>query len=355
MYGGIGVVAKSIKAALEPSCRVSVWQHPPFWPRPYRIAKVAAQLFLGSRKPPDFVIYDHVHLAVLHAIIPKLRSVPYAVFIHGVEVWQSLEGRRREALLGASVLIANSATTVATTRRVNPWLPKVEIAWLGTPGTPQQIDPGKLPPTALIVGRMSSPERFKGHDAVMNTWPLIRAAVPDSKLLIVGTGDDEARLRRRVQQEHLEAIQFCGRLSDKERDRAYCSSRLLFYPSEQEGFGLAGIEAAAFGIPFLGMAGTVAEELFPAGNGLVLAKDLNAKSIAEVAIPVLTDSQLASTLGAAARKRVHSTFLGEHFAVRFRRALRNVLPFHSRDERFPADNLTSQSGESLLSTKEAVG
>ena len=335
-YGGIGVVAKSIKAALEPTCRVMVWQHPPFWPRPFRIAKVAAHLFLGSQNPPDFVIYDHVHLAVLHAIIPKLRSVPYVVFIHGVEVWQPLGGRRREALLGASLLVANSATTVATTRRVNPWLPQVEVAWLGTPGATQQVDPGKLPPIALIVGRMSSPERYKGHDAVLNAWPLIRAAVPEAKLVIVGTGDDEARLRRRVEQERLEAIHFCGRLSNEERDRVYCSSRLLCYPSEQEGFGLAGIEAASFGVPFLGLAGSVAEELFPDGNGVVLAKDLNPASIAEAAIPVLTDSQLASRLGAAARKRVHSTFLEEHFAGRFRKALSKVLPAGSDRLSIPA-------------------
>lgn len=336
-YGGIGVVARSIKTALDPYCRVSVWQHPPFWPRLLRITKVATNLFLGSQNPPEFVIYDHVHLAVLHASVPKLRDLPYAVFIHGVEVWQPLTNRRREALLGAAVLIANSSTTVTAARKSNPWLPKVEVAWLGVAGSAQQIDPGKLPPTALIVGRMSSPERYKGHDAVMNAWPHIRAAVPDAKLVIVGTGDDERRLRLRVEQENLEGIQFRGRLSDEERNRAYCSARLLFYPSHQEGFGLAGLEAAAFGVPFLGLSGTVAEELFPDGNGVVLAKDLAPQSIADAAIPILTDSPLASRVGAAARHRVQSTFLERHFATRFRRALGSALPTAPDEQSSPAD------------------
>lgn len=342
-YGGIGVVAKSIKAALDPYCGVSVWQHPPFWPRPLRVVKVATHLFLGSQMPLDFVIYDHVHLAVLHATIPKLRSLPYGVFIHGVEVWQALTNRRREALLGAAVLIANSATTVAAARKANPWLPNVEVAWLGVPGTSQHVDPGKLPPTTMIMGRMSSPERYKGHDAVMNAWPLIRSAVPDAKLVIVGTGDDEPRLHSRVKKEKLEAIQFRGRLSDQERDRAYCSTRLLFYPSQQEGFGLAGLEAAAFGVPFLGLAGTVTEELFPDGNGVVVAKDLTPQSIAEAAIPVLTDSQLASRLGAAVRRRVQSTFLEEHFAARFCRALGRVLPIAADGQPSPAGKKTLAS------------
>src|SRR5208282_2949845 len=47
-YGGIGVVAKSIKTALDPTCDVSVWQHPPFWPRSVRVARVAVQVFIGS-------------------------------------------------------------------------------------------------------------------------------------------------------------------------------------------------------------------------------------------------------------------------------------------------------------------
>lgn len=331
-YGGIGVVAKSIQSALEPYCQVLVWQHPPFWPRPLRIGKIAAHVLLGSRHPPDLVIYDHVHLAVLHAMVPRFRSVPYAVFIHGVEVWQTLGGRRREALLGASVIVANSATTVSATRKANPWLPEAELAWLGIRGSSQRVDPGKLPPNTLIVGRMSSPERYKGHDAVMNAWPLIRAAVPDAQLTIIGTGSDEPRLRRRVQEEKLTGIRFLGRVSDAERDRAYCSSRLLFYPSEQEGFGLAGIEAASFGVPFMGLAGTVTAELFPDHNAVVLAKDLAPETIAQAAIPILTDSSLATRVGEEARKRVQSTFLEEHFARRFRRAISQVLPLGAEQD-----------------------
>jgi phosphatidylinositol alpha-1,6-mannosyltransferase len=199
---------------------------------------------------------------------------------------------------------------------------------------------------------MASPERYKGHDAVMNAWPLIRAAVPDATLAIVGTGADEERLRRRVRDEHLEGIRFTGRLSDQQRDLAYCSSRLLFYPSQQEGFGLAGIEAASFGVPFMALAGTVTAELFPDGNGIVLAKDLKPESIAEAAIPVLTNSQLASRLGAAARKRVHSTFLEEHFAKRFRRALAPILPVDSEEVKEREKQL-SQNERVLCARNEA--
>jgi phosphatidylinositol alpha-1,6-mannosyltransferase len=302
---------------------------------------VATQVFFGSLNPPDLVIYDHVHLAVLHGSIPTLRRIPYVVFLHGVEVWEPLVGRRREALLGANLLIANSATTVTATRAVNPWLPNVEVVWLGVSVTPQPIEAGLSSPVGLIVGRMSSPERYKGHDAVMDAWPLIREAVPGAKLVIVGTGDDAPRLRRRVKEEHLQAIEFRGRLSDAERDLAYRSARLLFYPSDQEGFGLAGVEALAFGVPLLALKGTVAEELFPNGEGVVVARDLGRDSIAEAAIPVLTDARLASSLGHAGRARVQSTFLEEHFALRFRRALAQLIPSVDDDEKTPTKEAVS--------------
>ena len=106
----------------------------------------------------------------------------------------------------------------------------------------------------------------------------------------------------------------------------YQSSRLLFYPSKQEGFGLASAEAASFGVPVLGLAGTVIEELFPEGTGAILARDWGKHSIAQSAIPVLADSQLASTLGRAAWNRVQNNFLEEHFAERFRRALSSLIP-----------------------------
>jgi glycosyltransferase involved in cell wall biosynthesis len=117
-------------------------------------------------------------------------------------------------------------------------------------------------------------------------------------------------------------------LSNSDRDRVYRSSRLLFFPSKQEGFGVASAEAASFGVPVLGLAGTVVEELFPNGTGAIFARDLAKHSIAEAAIPVLADSRLASSLGRAAWNRVQNNFLEEHFAQRFRRILSSLIPLY---------------------------
>jgi glycosyltransferase involved in cell wall biosynthesis len=294
-----------------------------------RLGLAYGRVFLGSLNQPDLVIYDHTHLAVLHAAIPSLRDLPYSVFLHGVEVWEPLHGRRSEALLGASLLLSNSTTTESTARIANPWLPKVEVVWLGVPSQPDPINRTAAPPIGLMVGRMVSSERLKGHDAVLDAWPQIRSAVSDAKLLIVGTGDDQGRLQRRVQNEQIHGVEFCGRLDNAQRDRLYRSSRLLFLPSKQEGFGIVAAEAASFGVPVLGLAGTVIEELFPDGCGIRLANTWESHNIAQAAIPVLADPQLARALGNAAWTRVQHCFLEEHFAKRFRRALAKLVPAYA--------------------------
>jgi len=327
--GGIGVVAQLIASALEKDSDLAVWRHHASWPRFARIPAAVGRTLWGSLKTPDFVLYDHIDLAILHAIIPRLQPVPYAVFLHGIEVWKPLGGRRREALLGASLLLVNSATTETEARVLNPWLPKVEVTWLGVKRPPILADVGSNPPVALVVGRMVDSERLKGHDAVIDAWPLIKSAIPDAKLMFVGTGNDKDRLQNRVQAEHMAGVEFCGRIDDAQRDQMYRSCRMLFYPSRQEGFGLAGVEAASFGVPLLGLAGTVTEELFPAGTGAVIAKDSARETIAEAAIPVLKSAQYATQLGQAALARVNAVFLEEHFAGRLRRALTPLLPAYA--------------------------
>ncbi|MBV9182051.1 MAG: glycosyltransferase family 4 protein [Acidobacteria bacterium] len=323
--GGIGVVSQMIVSALTPACQVSLWRHHIGLARPLRTVLLAARASLAGVRALTFIFYEHLHLAVLHQVIPRLNGLPYGVFLHGMEAWTPVVGKRRQALLRANILLANSETTVRKARAANPWLPEIKIVWLGVPRRDHPARPGELPPHGITVGRTVSTERLKGHDRVLDAWPLIVSGVPDARLTIVGSGNDLQRLKKRAQKEQLGGVDFTGRIGDPARNQLYLRSRLLFCLSQQEGFGLAAVEAAASGIPILALAGTVIEELFPAGNGVVQVVDLRPESIAQAAIPVLTDSGLANLLGAAARKRVAACFTEDHFQSRFRAAISPFL------------------------------
>jgi len=69
---------------------------------------------------------------------------------------------------------------------------------------------------------------------------------------------------------------------------------------------------------------------------------LGRHSIAQAAIPVLADPQLASKLGRAAWNRVQNNFLEEHFAERFRRALSSLIPAYGMGD--PASRPAEKPG-----------
>lgn len=58
---------------------------------------------------------------------------------------------------------------------------------------------------------MASFERLKGHDPVLDAWPEVRKSIPVANLLIVGSGDDQARLRRRTAREQIAGVEFLRR------------------------------------------------------------------------------------------------------------------------------------------------
>lgn len=311
--------------ALDAHHDVQLWRNDVRFPRVIRQAAVVGRAWTSVK--PDFVFYGHVFLSAVHAVTPRLRNIPYGVFLHGQEVWGPLRERHRKAMEGAAVLVANSQFTVERARAANPWLPEVRIAWLGVAAdVPLVPDAGKLGPVALMVGRVVSSERGKGHDEVLNAWPSVRAAVPNARLVIVGEGDDRGRLEARVAAEDIAGVEFRGFVTDEERDRLYGQTRAFLFPSRQEGFGLVAAEAAAHGVACLTLRNSVFDELFPEGSGAVFANSTSPGDLAAPIIRLLSDDAFAREAGVAARRRVETCFTEEQFMTRFRGALRPLVP-----------------------------
>ena len=321
-HGGVGVVASQVMEALAERYQVSARDHD------YRAGKLRRRtallgttLHLALHARQSFLFYCHIDVAQTQALLPPFAQSPYALFLHGMEVWKPLGFPKRKTIEQAALLMANSAETVRRTREFNPWLPPVRVVHLGV-GEPLAVDtrsPRK--PYALIVGRMAENERMKGHDEILNAWTAIQAGVPAARLLVAGSGDDRARLEGRVRQEQVPNVDFLGFISDEEKERLMRECAVFLFPSRQEGFGLAAVEAAAAGMAVVAFRGTVMQVLFSENDGVTFADSADQKSLLATVVPLLGDPIESRRRGLVASAHVRSRFLERHFHARLLAAL----------------------------------
>jgi len=275
------------------------------------------------RHRPDRVLFDLVGLARAIVLpLPGLALRDYSVFVHGIELATAGQAGRARALRGARILLANSEFTAASLRRAFPDLgERVRVV-------PLCIDPDKVArweasarpiasrePAALIVGRMWSEERGKGHDELISVWPTVRARFPTAELWIVGSGDDRARLEAKASELGVaRGVRFLGRVSDAELGELYRRASLFAMPSRQEGFGLVYAEAMWHGLPCLGSTEDAAGQVIADGETGVLVPYGDVAAIGDAIVALLGDPVRTAKLGEAARRRALAHFSYDRFS-----------------------------------------
>ena len=104
----------------------------------------------------------------------------------------------------------------------------------------------------LTVARLDPGEGYKGYDRVMRALPAIQAACGKVRFLLVGKGDDRARLEMIASDLGVErTVTFAGFVPDEELPDHYRLADVFAMPSTGEGFGIVFLEAMACGTPVL--------------------------------------------------------------------------------------------------------
>ena len=267
---------------------------------------------------PAWVLFAHLGLARAERYLPASSRAPYGVFLHGIECWEPLPARDLDLLAGASVRIANSAFTARKAREANPSLGSISVCPLALGALPRlAAASSRIPGRVLVVGRLSATERYKGHEALFDAWPAVRARVPAATLVIVGDGDDRQRLEQLARARGLDgAVEFRGFVTREALDDEYSRASLFAMPSRGEGFGLVYLEAMAHGLACVGSTADAAAEVIVPGQTGVLADPADAESLSRHLIDLLNHPDVLRTMGDAGRARLHETFTYEAFRQR---------------------------------------
>ena len=281
-----------------------------------RFASLAIQDGLGSAAD-TLVVVMHLHL--LPVALPLVwRGAKLLPILMGIEAWTAPRPLERAALGRAWKVVAISAHTAARFRAANPSLAATPLA-VCRPGTPSATQPALERfdgPYALIVGRMSSRERYKGHDLLIDVWPVVREAVPAARLVVAGDGDDASRLRVKAG----EGIDFVGRVDEARLAALYRDATLFVMPSTDEGFGLVYLEAMRASTPCIAARGA-AEEIITDGRDGVIVDAGDRDALVAALVQLFTDPQARARMAAAAVQRVNGEFGAVALDARVRRAL----------------------------------
>lgn len=166
-------------------------------------------------------------------------------------------------------------------------------------------------PIVLTVARL---EDHKGHDVVLKALPKVIAKAPRVKYVIVGDGPSRQRLELLVNSLGLEQhVLFRGFVPDEERAVWLAACDVFVMPSREtpygvEGFGIAYLEAHAFGKPTIGgRSGGVPDVIIHGETGWLVDPN-DAASVADAIVRLLTDRELARKLGETAQERVGREF-----------------------------------------------
>jgi glycosyltransferase involved in cell wall biosynthesis len=235
-------------------------------------------------------------------VIPLLRGIQ-AVCAHddGFSCLRSLLGDRAlELPLGLDLDVFHPAPTPVRTR----------LGW-----TDREVVFG-------FVGRLAL---IKGVDLLAGAFADLSRDVPQARLLIVGSGEEERRIRAVLSREiENGVVHLQNRMSQEELPPWYRAMDVLVMPSRYETMSNAVLEAMACGVPFVASAVGGSRDLAHTGAGWIVPPE--SQSALTTKLRSLADC--ASTLkgsGQRGRHFVHEKYSWTSSALRLEHIVRTRL------------------------------
>jgi glycosyltransferase involved in cell wall biosynthesis len=243
------------------------------------------------------VICSHLHLMPFAHVLGARFGCPVLPVIYGLEAWTPTSHATVNYLCRRiSQFVTIREVTAARLRRwagiegaKTYYLPNcVDIAAF-TPGPkrPDLLQRYGLEGKAVVMtaGRMDPSEKNKGFDEVIETLPSLLQDVPNAAYLIMGDGDDKARLLAKARELGIaDKVAFTGYVDEAVKADHYRLADVVAMPGsgshyDSYPYRFAFLEPLACGVPIVGAAlEDDTERNDPVATQLVIQVDPNSKA-----------------------------------------------------------------------------
>jgi glycosyltransferase involved in cell wall biosynthesis len=269
---------------------------------------------------PDVVHlhYGGVHIPLRDVLAVRLGGVRRCIVTtHSATPWsvgreRTMASTRMAAFLCDFVIVHSNATK---TRLVECGVPaaKVRVLPVCVPSRSNTITRNHarkllgLPKEAIVIATAARLVVEKGIGTLIAAMqPVIAANPAGVRLLVAGGGSDRERLEALAAQLPAGSVIFTGYLADVAP--VYASSDIFVLPSEDEGFGLVFLEAAAYGLPSIGThVGGIPEAVLDNVTGLLVPPG-DSVALTAAITRLVRDADLRSRLGRAGMARAAEEF-----------------------------------------------
>lgn len=249
----------NVPAGFTPNLRLVPCGGAPGWRKIWKLRLVLIALFACFRQRPGCIICGHVNLLPVCELLRTATGVDYIVVTHGFEIWGPHAKLPERALANARLVLSVSRYT---RQYITDRVPRAKVELICNTVDPERFTPGPRSErllarhglrgrhVLLTVGRLSSQEQYKGHEIVFQALPTVLQEFPNTVYVILGSGDDQERLRTEAGALGIEEhVVFAGFVPDSELVEYYNLCDVFVMPSKGEGFGIVYLEALACGKP----------------------------------------------------------------------------------------------------------
>jgi glycosyltransferase involved in cell wall biosynthesis len=305
-----GIVIKRVPAFSFMQCPIS-------FNLPFMLLK------LIHKEKPDVlhIRYPHPYFLEVGVLAGILKKIPIVLNCHGKEMqFNSSKNLLMKpynkiffnlALSKASQIITNTKGAVITSSYLSKYEHKIKAIHPGV--DTQRFNPhlntnlkermglenNKI---LLYVGAL---REYKGLTYLIHAMPIIIDNIPNVKLIVVGKGEEEEKLKNMVKKLNLtKYVMFTGFVFDEDLIEYYsiCDVFVLPSPTLMESWGNVALEAMAMEKPAIVTVGAGVAEFFKEEKIGVLAKPKDYKDIAKKIIQLLSDEELRREIGVRGRK-----------------------------------------------------
>ena len=273
--------------------------------------------FIQSRQV-SLVIADSWKSLELGIDFLNINKIPVICLAHGNELLfknKRKTDRIQKTLNKVTSVVSNSEFTKNLVQNIISTKVPVKVVLPGASDL-RNISEFEIPnitgyPIILTLSRL---EKRKGHSFIIESVKKILPKLPRLQYIIAGDGPEKNFLTNLVKKNNLEAtVKFIGSINDQQKKYLFQKTDLMIMPTLDEsenrsieGFGIAYLEAAFFGIPSIASnVGGTPEAVLDKKTGIIIN---NINELYDAMNNLLNDNGYLKKLGEQAKIRAINEF-----------------------------------------------